>query len=187
MEFCHFDIAGPVLLKPRRIEDGRGYFQEVFRSGTFRETIDSCDFVQENESFSTQAGTIRGLHFQTTPFAQGKLVRCVTGAIFDVAVDLRHESPDFGRWVGVILTSQNGEQLWIPPGFGHGFCSLEPSTTVCYKVTAYYSADHDAGVAWDDADIGIAWPEIANPTYLSDKDRRQPTLRDLPSLFPIAG
>ena len=178
-----FEISGVQLFIPRHIGDERGYFAETFRTDVFLEHVGDYSFVQDNESMSAKAGTIRGLHFQSKPNVQGKLVRCTAGALFDVAVDIRHDSPTYGRWVGETLTPENGKQLWVPPGFAHGFCSLEPSTVICYKVTGYYSAACDKGLRWDDPTIGIDWPEIADPQTLSLKDRQQPLLTDLPEYF----
>ena len=171
--------------QPVRHGDERGYFSEIFRQSVFVDAAGAASFVQENESLSARVGTLRGLHFQLHPFAQGKLVRCLTGAIFDVAVDLREGSPTKGRWAAATLTAERGNQLWIPPGFAHGFCTLLPDTRVSYKVSAYYSAEHDRGVAWDDPDIGIAWPDLADPETLSAKDRVQPRLADLPAYFAL--
>lgn len=183
MEFRSFDIAEIKVVTPKHIGDDRGYFSETFRNDLFAEHCGDFTFVQDNESFSAIPGTIRGLHFQTEPHAQGKLVRCTAGALFDVAVDIRNGSPTFGQWVAETLTPQNGKQLWVPPGFAHGFCSLEPNTVICYKVTDYYNAECDKGLAWDDPAIGIAWPDLAAPETLSAKDRRQPSLADLPNYF----
>ena len=178
-------IDDVVEIVPRRSGDARGYFSETFRTDWFGQNVAQVDFVQENQSLSTVAGTIRGLHFQAEPFAQGKLVRCVTGAIFDVAVDIRHGSASYGKWVGLTLSAEEGNQLWIPPGFLHGFCTLVPDVLVSYKVTSYYSGPHDRGVMWNDADIGIAWPEIAAVDLLSEKDTKLPRLIDLPEYFSI--
>lgn len=183
MQFLSLALPGVVEITPARIGDERGYFSEIFRFDRFSAEIGQVEFVQENQSLSAKTGTLRGLHFQTHPFAQGKLVRCLAGAIFDVAVDLRRGSPHFGQWVAVELTAEKGNQLWIPPGFAHGFCTLLPHSIVCYKVTAYYSREHDKGVAWNDEDIGIDWPKIAGPETLSAKDRDQPRLGELPAYF----
>ncbi len=183
MEIGRYSIADVTLFTPRRIGDARGYFAEVFRMDIFTKACGEWSFVQDNESLSVRAGTVRGLHFQADPQAQGKLVRCTAGALFDVAVDIRQGSPTYGRWVGETLSSQNGKQLWIPPGFAHGFCSLEPNTAICYKVTDYYSAECDKGLAWDDPEIGIEWPDIADAETLSGKDSKQPLLADLPAYF----
>jgi dTDP-4-dehydrorhamnose 3,5-epimerase len=185
MEFRTFDLEGPFEIVPRKIEDERGYFSEIFRLNTFGELSPGIEFVQDNQSLSIRAGTIRGLHFQTRPFAQGKLVRCLAGRLFDVAVDLRSDSATFGRWISALLSSEDNNQLWVPAGFGHGFCSLEPNSVISYRVTEYYSRDHDKGVAWDDPDIDIDWPDIADPETLSPKDRRQPRLADLPAYFSM--
>lgn len=187
MEFNDFDLPGPVEIVPRRIGDERGYFAEVFRQDAFDRHCGAYAFVQENESLSRRVGTVRGLHFQTPPFEQGKLVRCTAGAIFDVAVDLRHGSPHFGRWISVTLSAERGSMLWIPPGFAHGFCTLQPGTVVTYKVTAPYSAAHDKGVAWDDPAIGVIWPSEADADTLSAKDRVQPALQQLPACFEMKG
>lgn len=183
MEIQSLDIAGIKLLTPRHIGDDRGFFAETFRVDLFDEHVGDFAFVQDNESLSVRQGTIRGLHFQSEPHAQGKLVRCTAGALLDVAVDIRQGSPTFGHWVGETLTPQNGKQLWIPPGFAHGFCSIEPNTVICYKVTGYYSAKCDKGLRWDDPAIGITWPDTADPETLSPKDRQQPLLADLSAYF----
>lgn len=186
MHFRSFDIPGLLEITPLRHGDERGWFAEIFRLDALCERAGEIAFVQENESLSARAGTIRGLHFQTEPFAQGKLVRCTAGAVFDVAVDLRSGSPTFGHWAAVDLSPERGNLFWIPPGFAHGFCTLEPNSVLNYKVTAYYSAPHDKGLAWDDADLAITWPELADPATLSPKDRVQPRLADLPPLFAMS-
>lgn len=183
MDFHYLDLPGPVLIEPGRIADERGYFSEIFREDLIREHIGQFNFVQENQSLSVREGTVRGLHFQIGPFEQGKLVRCLAGRIFDVVVDLRRGSPHFGKWVACELSADKGNQIWIPPGFAHGFCTLEPDCVVCYKVTAYYNADCDCGVRWNDPEIGIDWPDIADPATLSGKDQIQPTLAQLPTYF----
>lgn len=179
-------LAGDVAeIFPQRHGDDRGHFSETFRADWFQENIENVSFVQDNESLSAAAGTIRGIHFQTVPAAQGKLVRCAQGRILDIAVDLRQASPSFRHWVAVELSADAGNQLWIPPGFGHAFCTLVPNTIVSYKVTAYYSPEHDAGIRWDDPDIGIEWPSLANPETLSAKDRGQPLLSDITPPFAM--
>jgi len=183
MEIQSLDIAGLKLLTPRHIGDERGYFAETFRADLFAEHCGDFSFVQDNESFSIRQGTIRGLHFQSDPHAQGKLVRCTAGALFDVAVDIRQGSLTYGQWVAETLTPDNGKQFWIPPGFAHGFCSLEPDTVITYKVTGYYSAECDKGLAWNDPAIGINWPDVVDPDTLSPKDRQQPLLAALPAYF----
>ncbi|MCZ7865664.1 dTDP-4-dehydrorhamnose 3,5-epimerase [Agrobacterium salinitolerans] len=182
MRFEAFSILDLKKIKPTRNGDERGYFSEVFKLEWFRANIADVEFVQDNESMSAQAGTVRGLHFQTEPFAQGKLVRCVRGCLLDVAVDIRTGSPTFGQWAAVELSPENGEQLWVPPGFAHGFMTLADDTVISYKVTAPYSAASDRGVKWDDPAIGINWPEL-DGIVLSDKDAKQPLLSDLPEYF----
>lgn len=179
MQIKRFDISGPALIQPKLIGDTRGYFMEAWKDSWFREYVADVGFVQDNQSMSAQTGTIRGLHYQKAPVGQGKLVRCLQGAIFDVAVDIRPGSPTFGQWVGETLTASGGEQLWVPEGFAHGFCTLEPDCIVFYKVTNPYSAEHDAGIAFNDPQIGIKWPVAIDAAVLSDKDRRQPSLASL--------
>jgi dTDP-4-dehydrorhamnose 3,5-epimerase len=183
MNFEPLPIPDVVRITPARFGDSRGYFSEVFKDGWFRETIADVSFVQDNQSLSAAAGTVRGLHFQLEPFAQGKLVRAIAGAIFDVAVDIRVGSPSFGRWVAAELSADNGDQLWIPAGFAHGFATLVPDTIIHYKVTAPYSAADDRGLLWNDPAIGIEWPVAEEDAILSDKDRGQPRLADLPPAF----
>lgn len=185
MEFRTFAIDGPVEIIPRKIGDERGYFTEIFRADRFADHVPETEFVQDNQSLSVRNGTIRGLHFQSHPAAQGKLVRCLAGRIFDVAVDLRNGSPTFGKWVSVELSPEDCNQLWVPVGFGHGFCSLEPNSVISYRVTDYYSAENDKGVSWDDPDIGVVWPSVADASTLSAKDRKQPSLSELPAYFSM--
>ncbi|MBK5264683.1 MAG: dTDP-4-dehydrorhamnose 3,5-epimerase [Alphaproteobacteria bacterium] len=187
MELRSLALPEVIEVSPKKFGDERGYFSEIFRQDWFCKNVAEVDFVQENQSLSAKNGTIRGLHFQTDPFAQGKLVRCLAGAIFDVAVDLRAGSPRYGQWTAVELTAEKGNQLWIPAGFGHGFCTLLPDTIVCYKVTAYYSPEHDSGVAWDDKDIAVVWPEVADASSLSAKDQAQPRFADLPAYSHYEG
>ena len=185
MEFRHFDLSGPIECVPSKSIDERGYFSEIFRLKDFDSCVGKTDFVQENQSLSIRHGTIRGIHFQSHPKAQGKLVRCLAGSVFDVAVDLRRNSPTFGHWISVLLTPEQNNQLWVPVGFGHAFCTLEPNSIISYRVTDYYSQEHDKGVAWDDPEICIDWPSLADPGTLSKKDREQPRLRDLPAYFDL--
>ena len=176
-------IAGVKIVTPRKHGDNRGYFSEVYRRDAFDKAGLPLQFVQDNHSLSAQAGTLRGLHFQSAPFAQDKLVRVLRGAILDVAVDLRKSSATFGRHVAVELSAANWRQLLVPIGFAHGFCTLEPDTEVFYKVTNYYSAAHDLGLAWDDPALAIGWPVNPQSAVLSDKDRRNPLLKDLTAVF----
>jgi dTDP-4-dehydrorhamnose 3,5-epimerase len=187
MEFVNLGLNGPIEVLPRKIEDARGYFSEIYRLDAFSTLAGTVDFVQENQSLSIRPGTIRGIHFQTRPAAQGKLVRCLAGRVMDVAVDLRRDSPFYGRSVSVMLSPVTNNQLWIPVGFGHAFCTLEPNSILSYRVTDYYSPQHDQGVAWDDPDIAIDWPALADADTLSAKDRVQPSLAELPTYFSMEG
>ena len=187
MEFRAFDVDGPLEIIPRKIEDERGYFSEIFRLDAFAERVGPTEFVQDNQSLSVRVGTVRGIHFQSHPVPQGKLVRCVAGRVLDVAVDLRRDSPSYGRWITTTLSPEANNQLWIPVGFGHAFCTLEPNSIVGYRVTGYYSPENDKGVAWDDPDIAIDWPAIADRSTLSAKDGAQPLLADLPTYFASKG
>ncbi|WP_421698507.1 dTDP-4-dehydrorhamnose 3,5-epimerase [Ancylobacter sp.] len=181
--FTRLAIADVVLVQPVRHGDARGYFCETYKKPQFDAFGLDIAFVQDNESLSREVGVVRGLHFQTPPMAQAKLVRAVRGAIFDVAVDIRKGSPSYGRWVAATLTAEKGEQLLVPHGFAHGFCTLEPDTIVAYKVDAPYSPPHDAGIRWDDPDLAIDWPLAAGAAILSGKDRVAPLLRDSASPF----
>lgn len=171
------------LITTARHGDGRGFLSETYSKRLFEQAGVATEFVQENHSWSARAGTVRGLHFQTAPAAQEKLVRAVRGAVFDVVVDLRRSSPSYGRHVALELSAQAGTQLFVPAGVAHGFCTLEPDTEVVYKVSAYYSPAHEQGVAWDDPALGIEWPVEAGQAILSDRDRRHPRLSDLPVFF----
>lgn len=176
-------IPGLRIVATPRFRDERGMFTESWNRRSFAEAGIHLDFVQDNHSRSLKAGTVRGMHYQTPPFAQDKLVRVTRGRILDVAVDLRRSSPTFGRHVALELSAEEGRQLLIPIGFAHGFCTLEPDTDVAYKATAPYSPVHDAGLAWDDADLAIVWPVSPNEVVLSEKDCRQPRFADLPAVF----
>lgn len=172
-----------VLLRTPRYGDERGWFSETWSRARFHAAGIDCDFVQDNHSRSEPAGVIRGLHFQRPPYAQAKLVRCVRGAILDVVVDLRAGSPTFGQHHAVELSAQSGDQLFVPPSFAHGFVTLQPGTEVAYKVTAAYAPAHEAGLAWDDPDLNIAWPVAAAEAVLAERDRHWPRLRDLDTPF----
>ena len=167
-----------VVIEPRVFDDERGFFLESFNAQDFAKAGLPSHFVQDNHSRSTQ-GVLRGLHYQY-PAWQGKLVRALVGEIFDVAVDIRRNSPHFGQWCGLILSAQNHKQLYVPPGFAHGFCVLSEVSEMAYKCTALYESSDDAAVLWSDPDIGIDWP-IANP-ILSNKDNAAPRLAQLPDL-----
>ena len=170
-------LIGPAVLVNWVFEDDRGHFLEAFNQDNFAEQVGvDTNFVQDNQSRSYQ-GVLRGLHYQIDPAAQGKLVRVVRGAVYDVAVDIRRSSPTFAEWIGVELSEDNLKQLWIPPGFAHGFLALTDPADLLYKVTDYYSPEHDRSIRWDDPDIGIEWPLDVEP-ILSDKDANAPYLRD---------
>jgi len=178
----------PVIrIVPRRFEDARGWFSETWQRDRFAAAGIDAGFVQDNQSYSRPVGTLRGIHFQTPPFAQAKLVRCLRGRIWDVAVDLRAGSPTYGRWVAAELTAERGEQLFVPAGFGHAFLTLEPDTEVAYKVDAFYDPASDGGIRWDDPDLAIAWPLPGAAPELSDKDAGLPQLRDFTSPFTYDG
>ena len=176
-------VADVRLVRAKRIADSRGYFVETYVRADFAAAGLDYDFVQDNESSSTAAGTVRGLHFQLPPFAQTKLVRVLRGRILDVAVDLRQSSSTYGKHLAVELSAAAGDQLLVPAGFAHGFCTLEPDTTVFYKVDNVYSAAHERGVNWADPALGIAWPVAAAAAVVSEKDRALPRLSDLPACF----
>ncbi len=169
-------LKGAFVIVPEIHRDHRGYFTETYNSKDFMALGINLEFVQDNESKTLKAGTIRGLHYQIAPMAQAKLVRCVKGAIFDVIVDIRPGSPTFGRWTGVYLNEENHKQILIPVGFAHGFQTLVDDVIVVYKVSALYSKEHDRAIRWDDPDIGISWP--INDPILSEKDRNAPLLRE---------
>ncbi|WP_454917544.1 dTDP-4-dehydrorhamnose 3,5-epimerase [Xanthobacter sediminis] len=183
MDVQTFDVPDVKLVTPKRFGDSRGFFSQTWTDRAFRAEVADMGFVQDNHSLSVPKGTLRGLHYQKPPTAQGKLVRVVRGAVFDVAVDIRHGSPTFGRHVAVRLDAATGAQLWVPPGFLHGFCTLEDNCEVVYKVTDYYSPADDGGVAFDDPDLAIDWPVEPSAMVLSDKDRTHPRLKDLPAWF----
>lgn len=183
MEVETTDLDGVLILSPKRYQDDRGFFSEVYNKQALKEVGIEDDFVQDNHSLSRPKGTVRGMHFQIPPHAIAKLVRVTSGAILDVAVDIRKGSPTYGEYVTVELSSDNWKQIYVPIGFAHGFCTLEPDTEVAYKVTDYWSPDIDRGLAWDDPDIGINWPVTADQAILSDKDRSQPKMADLPVFF----
>jgi dTDP-4-dehydrorhamnose 3,5-epimerase len=175
-------IPDVLLLTPPRYSDQRGFFSETWSQRRYAELGIPGPFVQDNHSFSARRGVIRGLHAQIAPSVQGKLVRVVRGAIWDVAVDLRRGSAHFGRHVGAELSAENWRQLWIPGGFLHGFCTLEPDTEVIYKVTADYDRAAERGVIWNDPQLAIAWPVEGGP-LLSEKDAALPRLADCPTWF----
>ena len=177
------DLHGLLSITPARHEDARGFFTETYHADAFRAYGVVAIFVQDNLSRSVLAGTVRGLHFQSPPRAQAKLIRVARGAIFDVTVDLRRSSKTYGRGCGVTMSARDGELLYVPRGFAHGFCALEPNTEVAYKADDYYSPEHEAGILWDDPEIGVAWPVKKDSAFLSDKDRALPLLHEFESPF----
>ena len=186
MQFIRTQIPEVILIKPDVISDQRGFFLESYKKSTFLKNGICDNFVQDNHSQSSY-GVLRGLHYQTAPMAQGKLVRVIEGEIFDVAVDIRQGSPTYGQWIGVELSAENGKQLYIPAGFAHGFMTLEPDTMIFYKVTGYYSPECDRGLAWNDSDILIDWPQQRVKPILSHKDEMQPSLKSFQSPFHYNG
>ncbi len=183
MEVSALELPGAYLLSPKRFRDARGFFVEQYNKKTLAAHGLNFDFVQDNLSLSARAGTIRGLHFQSPPSAQTKLVSVLRGAVLDVMVDIRTGSPAYGRQVAVELTADNGKQVLVPRGFAHGFCTMADDTLVQYKVDAYYDPARDLGLLWDDPDLGIRWPVTAEAAVLIDKDKKHPRLRDLPRTF----
>lgn len=183
MQVQETEIPAVKIITPKKFGDHRGFFSEVYNRKQFAEAGIDLDFVQDNHSLSVERNVVRGLHFQTPPFAQDKLVRVIRGAILDVAVDLRRDSPTFGQHVKVELTENNFQQLFVPIGFAHGFVTLEPNTEVLYKVTNYYAPDHDHGVLWNDPDLGIDWSIDESQAVISDKDRQWPRWRELSTFF----
>lgn len=183
MKIERLALPDVLLIETVRHEDTRGFFAETYNARSFEAAGIANRFVQDNVSRSARVGTVRGLHFQLPPMSQAKLVRVVRGRILDVAVDLRRGSPNFGRHVAVELTATRGEQLFVPHGFAHGFCTLEPATEVFYKVDQFYSAEHDRGVRWNDPAFRIGWPVPEANAVLSAKDRGLPMLDDLPAVF----
>ncbi|MFT3811490.1 MAG: dTDP-4-dehydrorhamnose 3,5-epimerase [Micropepsaceae bacterium] len=176
-------IADVKIVRPRRFGDARGFFSETYSAQAFGEAGITDVFVQDNHSFSAAVGTVRGLHFQRPPRAQAKLVRVTRGRIWDVAVDLRRPSPSYGRWVAAEISAEAWNQIYIPAGFAHGFCTLQPDTEIAYKVTDYYAPAEDGGVYWGDEDLAIDWPVAPDAATLSAKDGALPRLRELPPLF----
>ncbi|NVN11435.1 dTDP-4-dehydrorhamnose 3,5-epimerase [Nguyenibacter vanlangensis] len=174
MQVEQLSIPGILLLTPPRFADERGFFSETYNSRSMAEAGIDAVFVQDNHSLSRQRGVVRGLHCQLAPHAQGKLVRCTRGAIWDVAVDARQDSPSFGRWVAAELNAENGSQLWIPPGFLHGFCTLTENAEVQYKCTALWNRDCERSVLWNAPELDIPWPVAPGEAILSHKDAEAP-------------
>lgn len=183
MDIVELAIPDVKVIRAKKFGDHRGFFSETYNKNAFDAAGLSLDFVQDNHSLSAEVGTVRGLHFQIPPFAQDKLLRVTRGAVFDVAVDIRRGSPTYGRHVSAVISAAEWNQILIPIGFAHGFCTLEPDTEVLYKVTNFYSPQHDRGLLWNDPDLGIAWPVQADKAQLSDKDHKHPRLAELGDFF----
>jgi dTDP-4-dehydrorhamnose 3,5-epimerase len=182
MDVVSLAIPEVRLLSPAKHGDHRGFFSETYSKRAFAAAGIGIEFVQDNHSLSAEAGTLRGLHFQVPPHAQAKLLRVTRGAVFDVAVDLRSGAPSYGRHVSAVISAAAWNQIFIPAGFAHGFCTLEPDTEVLYKVSDFYAPEAERGLLWNDPDLGIDWPEHAG-AVLSARDRDWPRLRDLSRVF----
>ena len=175
------------VLVPSKHRDDRGFFSETYNRRALIDAGIDLDFVQDNHALSVSRGTVRGLHFQIPPFAQDKLVRVVRGIVLDVVVDIRHGSPTFGKYLSFPLSAKDWNQIFVPAGFAHGMCTLEPDTEVIYKVTNYYSAAHDKGIRWNDPALGISWPVDPEKAIISQKDTALPLIASLPQYFSYAG
>lgn len=187
MKVQRLAIPDVILVEPARYSDARGFFSETYVYARFAAAGIDAAFVQDNQSLSVERGTVRGLHCQIGRYAQGKLVRCVRGAVWDVAIDLREGSPTYRQHVCAVLSAENWQQLWIPAGFLHGFCTLEPRSEVIYKVTAPYDRDSERGVIWNDPDLDLPWPVGPDVAVLSDKDRKLPPLAEAGGWFRYPG
>jgi dTDP-4-dehydrorhamnose 3,5-epimerase len=176
MRLVETKLKDVYIIEPQAFGDHRGFFMESYNKQKFEQLGLHYDFIQDNQSLSVEAGTIRGLHYQLNPKAQTKVVRALTGAIYDVVVDIRKNSVTYGQWIGVILSEDNKRQIVVPKGFAHGICTLVPNTQIMYKVDEYYSPENDRGLLWNDPDLGIEWP--TSKPILSDKDMKQPRLKN---------
>jgi dTDP-4-dehydrorhamnose 3,5-epimerase len=182
-EVRQLEIRDVLLVRPSKFADRRGYFMETYNRSEYSALGISCEFIQDNQAMSVASGTIRGLHFQHPPRAQAKLVRVLKGRVYDVAVDLRRGSPTYGRWYATILSDAGREQLFVPRGFAHGYCTLEPNTEIAYKVDEYYESDYDAGLRWNDPTIGIKWPVIDSEVVLNERDQTLPLFTEFETPF----
>lgn len=183
MQIIQTKIPDVKIVVPRRLVDSRGYFSETYSGRAWREAGINFEFVQDNESLSVERGVVRGLHYQIPPASQAKLVRVLNGAILDVAVDIRRCSPTFGRQISVVISAADGRQVFIPPGFAHGFVTLEPMTLISYKVSGYYAPLCDRGIRWNDPALGIDWGIDEESVIISDRDRAHPLMKDAADLF----
>jgi len=186
MEITTTLLDDVLLLAPKRYSDARGFFSETFSKRSYAEFGIVNEFVQDNHSLSRQRGVVRGLHFQAPPHAQAKLLRVLHGAIVDVVVDIRVGSPTYGKFAMAEMSAENWSQIYIPPGFAHGFCTLKPDTEILYKVDNYYAPTHDHGLCWNDPAVGITWPVDEAAAILSERDQAHPLLADLPTYFNYA-
>ena len=184
MQIERLKLADLLLIAPNKHADRRGFFSETYRSDVLASAGVRSEFVQDNHVYSAERGVLRGLHFQTPPRAQGKLVRCTRGAILDVAVDIRQGSPTYGHHVAVELSAENWKQLWVPPGFAHGYLTLEAHCEVIYKVTDYWAPSCEKGLAWNDPTVAIDWGMSEQELTLAEKDRSNPRLNELELVFP---
>lgn len=183
MEIVSTEIPAVKIVRPKKFGDHRGFFSETYNKRALQEAGIQLEFVQDNHSLSATKGTIRGLHFQLAPYAQDKLVHVVRGAVLDVAVDLRHSSPTFGRHVKAVISAHEWNQILVPIGFAHGFCTLEPDTEVIYKVTNYYAPDFERGILWNDSELGIEWPVSEGKATVSEKDLKLGRFSKLEDFF----
>jgi dTDP-4-dehydrorhamnose 3,5-epimerase len=186
MRVIPLQIPDIKVLTPKKFCDERGTFSETYNKKALADLGIGVEFVQDNQSASILAGTVRGLHFQLPPFAQDKLIGVLKGRIMDVSVDIRQGSPTFGQSVTVELSAEQSNHVWVPKGFAHGFCTLEPNTEVFYKVSDYYASEYDRGILWNDPDLGIKWPVSADEAVLAERDRSHPRLKHSPDLFVYA-
>lgn len=180
-QFTPLELPGLILVEPKVFQDARGWFMETYKRGEFVQAGLDAAFVQDSYARSLGAGTLRGLHYQKDPAAQGKLVRVGVGEIYDVVVDIRKGSPTFGKWIGVTLSESNRRMLWVPPGFAHGYCALSEISEIAYKMTHEYSPTHERSIRWDDPTLAISWP--TTKPLLSDKDLKAPLLADADIAF----
>jgi dTDP-4-dehydrorhamnose 3,5-epimerase len=183
MEFHPLAIADVILIAPKRFQDARGWFAEIYNESFFAGRGIKNRFIQDNHVYSRERGTVRGLHFQKPPAAQAKLVRVARGSIYDVAVDLRRKSASYGKFAAATLSAEDGKQIFIPAGFAHGYCTLEPDTEVLYKVDAGYAPETEGGILWNDPDLGISWPIDAGEACLSERDKTLVRIGDFDSPF----
>lgn len=183
MQIVETEIPDVKIITPKKFGDHRGFFSETYNKTRLEEAGVNLDFVQDNHSLSADKGTVRGLHWQLPPHAQDKLVRVIRGSILDVAVDIRRSSPTFGKFVKAVISAEEWNQILVPAGFAHGFCTLEPDTEVIYKVTDFWAPDCERGLLWNDPELGIEWPISEEDAVLSDKDKVYPGFADLPDVF----